>query len=163
MENQSWCAASAWGNAIRLGRHRYRGTRVAAGVKATIEDAPTRTPRDRSAGDDEVDGLRAFAFLVGLDIERDALSFGQRLEPGTLDGGDVHEHIAPAVIRLDEAVATLGIEELDGTCHCHWGTPTPWSLAPPALTARRARPTFVFGDRHRPQTASVTPPAPNGG
>src|SRR5262245_32937172 len=147
MENQSWCAASAWGNAIRLGRHRYRGTRVAAGVKATIEDAPTRTPRDRSAGDDEVDGLRAFAFLVGLDIERDALSFGQRLEPGTLDGGDVHEHIAPAVVRLDEAVAALCIEELDRTCHRHWDTPNPMVVPPPALTARRRGWTFITGRR----------------
>src|SRR5207302_2915069 len=55
-----------------------------------------------STGDDEIDGFRAFAFFVRLDIERDPLPFIQRLEPGSFDGGYVDEHIAPAIVRLDE-------------------------------------------------------------
>src|SRR5436190_20183495 len=61
------------------------------------------------AGDDEIDRLRTLALLVGLDVQGDALSLGQRFEPGPLDRGDVHEHVAAAVVRLDEAVAALRI------------------------------------------------------
>src|ERR1043166_1605473 len=53
----------------------------------------------RSAGDHEVDCLRPFALLVGLHVEADALSFVERLEPGALDRGDVHEHVAPAGLK----------------------------------------------------------------
>src|SRR5712691_3892502 len=106
--------------------------------------------RRTSAGDDEVDGLRAFALLVGLDVEGDALPLGQRLEAGALDGGDVHEHVASAVVRLDEAVAALGVEELDRTCHGHRETPFPVVAPPPAPTARRLGRTFANGERERP-------------
>src|SRR5262249_27191045 len=58
-------------------------------------------------GDDEIYGLGAFAFLIGLDIEGDPLSFIQRFEPGPLDRRDMHENVTPPVIRLDEAVATF--------------------------------------------------------
>jgi hypothetical protein len=34
---------------------------------------------------------------------------------GGLDGGDVNEHIRAAGVLNDEAVALLGVEELDGT------------------------------------------------
>src|SRR5262249_44256153 len=97
---------------------------VAADVRG-IARARRPTPTGWSAGDDEVYGLGAFAFLVGLAIEGDALALSQRLEPCPLDRSDMNEHIATTVIRLDEAVAALGIEELDRTCHCHWDAPNP--------------------------------------
>src|SRR5436305_14657124 len=58
----------------------------------------------------QIHRLRALAFLVGLDLEGDALSFGEVLQSGALHRGDVDEHVAAAVIRLDEAVAALAIE-----------------------------------------------------
>src|SRR5262249_61533759 len=64
-----------------------------------------------SAGDDEGDGLRTLALLVGLDVEGDALPLGQRLEAGALDSGDVHEDVPASGVPLDEAVAALGIQE----------------------------------------------------
>src|SRR5438105_2282369 len=121
-----------------MSRHRAshgRSERDSSSVRARRKkSAPARK---RSAGDHEVHGLRAFAFLVGLNVEGDALSFVQLFEPGSLDGGDVHEHITRPVIRLDEAVATLGIEELDRTCISHRETPIPMVDPPPAPTARR--------------------------
>src|SRR5262249_50620052 len=81
--------------------------------------------RRTSAGDHEIDGLGALALLVGLDVEADALSFIERLEPGALDRGDVHEHVASTVVGLDEAVAPLAVEELHRTAHCHWEAPFP--------------------------------------
>src|SRR6266849_5636900 len=55
---------------------RYRrgaGAATTARKSGTLESSPARN----SACDDEVYGLRALALLVGLDIEGDALSFGQ--------------------------------------------------------------------------------------
>src|SRR5882724_11758298 len=135
--------------------------RSCAGDNGTGRIAATRGAR-RSARDDEIDGLGALALLVGLDVERDALSLVQRLEPGPLDGGDVHEDVAPAVIGLDEAVTALGIEELDDTCHGHRETPFPVDAPPAAPTARRLSRTFANGGSSGPRTASVTPPAPSG-
>src|ERR1043166_2143520 len=79
----------------------------------------------RSAGDNEVDRLGSLAFLVGLDVEADALPFVERLEPGALHRGDVHEHVASTIVGFDEAVAPLAVEELDGPAHCHWEAPFP--------------------------------------
>src|SRR5262249_8650273 len=124
---------------------------------------PRDTPAGRSAGDDEINGLGAFAFLIRLDIERDALSFSQRLEPSPLDRGDVHEHVTSTVVRLDEAVATLSIEDLPLPCHCHWEPPNPKDLAPPRPTTRRLGRTFVSGQKASAIKASVSPPAPTGG
>src|SRR5438876_421809 len=67
----------------------------------------------------EVDRFRALALLVRLDLEGDALPLGEILQPGALHGGDVHEHVAAAVVRLDEAVAAFAVEELDRPCHGH--------------------------------------------
>src|SRR6516162_8041218 len=113
-----------------------------------------------SARDDEVDGLRTLALLVGLDVEGDALPLGQRLEPGALDGGDVHEDVAASVVRLDEAVAALGIEEFDRTCHGHRETPFPRRCSAADPTARRLGRTFTNGESSG-LTASVTPPGPH--
>jgi hypothetical protein len=41
----------------------------------------------------------------------------------------VHEHIAAAIIGLDEAVAAFSIEELDYSSHGHRETPPPYCYA----------------------------------
>src|SRR5882757_1607122 len=112
-----------------------------------------------SAGDDQIHRLRAFALLVGLDFELNPLSFVERFQSGLLDRGDVHEHIASAIVRLDEAVATLAIEELDRTTVCHRQTPSPANASPPTPTDGGSA-----KHSHRKKAsaleASVTPPTP---
>src|SRR3979490_3178428 len=90
-----------------------------------------------SSRNHQVDRLGAFALLVRFDLERNALSLCQILQSGPLDGGDVNEHIAAAVIGLDEAVAAFSIEELDRTNHGHRETPPPALLRPYAPIAQR--------------------------
>src|SRR5581483_7642740 len=75
--------------------------------------------------DDKVHRFRAFAFLVGFDVEADALTFVQSLEARLFDRGNVHEHVASAVVRLDEAVTPLRIEELHNPSLRHRETPLP--------------------------------------
>src|SRR5262245_10418487 len=89
------------------------------------------------AGDDKVDRFRSLALLVRLDVEGNTLPLVQSLQPCPLDGRDVNEHVASTIVRFDEAVSTLCIEELNGTCHGHRETPFPRWLPPPAPTARR--------------------------
>src|ERR1700742_4475229 len=97
--------------------HPDRGAAAASGRK-NVSDERLRLNH-------QVDRLGALALLVRFDLEIDALSFGQILQPRPLDRGDVHEHVAPAVVRLDEAVATFSVEELDRTSHGHRDTPPP--------------------------------------
>jgi hypothetical protein len=75
---------------------------VTAGLD--IREVPKASGRLQIAG-----GLLA---ALRDDFVADLLTFDQRAHASTLDRGDVHEHILRAVIRLDEAVAFLGIEEL---------------------------------------------------
>src|SRR3954469_5969408 len=88
----------------------------------------------RSAGDHEVHGLRAFAFFVRFDIEVDTLTFVERCHSGALDRRDVDEHVAAAVVGLDETVAALAVEELDDSTLRHREAP---SQLLPAPTARQ--------------------------
>src|ERR1700694_2426060 len=96
----------------------------------------------------QIDRLGAFALLVRFDLECESLSFGQILQSRPLYSGDVNEHIAAAVIGLDEAIATFSIEELDRTSHGHRETPPPYCSAAtlfrvsarPALRCRRGWP-----------------------
>src|ERR1700730_10362327 len=67
----------------------------------------------------QIDRLGAFALLVRFDLECDALSFGQILQPRPFHRGDVNEHIAAAVIGFDEAIAAFSVEELDRPSHGH--------------------------------------------
>src|SRR5262245_25392800 len=55
---------------------------------------------------------------LGNHVVRDALALMERAHAGTLDGADVHEHVARAIGRGDEAEALLRVKELHGTC-CH--------------------------------------------
>src|SRR5664279_1106653 len=126
------------------------------------QPAAKSPPVARSAGNDQVHGLRALALLVRLDVEADLLSFVQTFKSSRFHGGDVHEHIAPAVIRLHEAVASFAVEELHNTGLRHRENSSPRTAPPPAPRAA-ARPDIHNRGKRRPRTASVTPPAPQTG
>src|ERR671924_1944440 len=88
------------------------------------------------AGELKVDRLRSLAALVGLGIEGHAHALIERTNPRPLDGGDVHEHILPALVRRDEAEALRLIKELNRSRlphvvrppgprgNCGWRAPT---------------------------------------
>src|SRR5215831_12135669 len=92
--------------------------RPCIGNRATTKGSPLR-PNSASTRQHEIDGFWPFALLVGLDIKRDPLPFDERLQSGVLHRGDMHEYVAPAVVRLYEAVSAFTIEELDRAAHCH--------------------------------------------
>ena len=52
--------------------------------------------------------------LVFFQLEADALAFLKAREARTLNSGDVDEHVRAALLRLDEAVAFLLVEPLNG-------------------------------------------------
>src|SRR5262245_15103375 len=93
----------------------------------------------RSSRNHEVDRLRALALLDRLDLEADALSFGQILQSGAFHRSDVNENVTTAVIGLDEAVAAFAVEELDRPCHGHRET-SPVCFCRDAQMPRSARP-----------------------
>src|SRR5215211_4897282 len=57
---------------------------------------------------------------LGHHVEADLLALDQRAHAGALERADMHEHVARAVGRSDEAKTFLRIEELYGTCG-HYG------------------------------------------
>ena len=101
-------------------------------VSASISAQVIRTQLRRNH---QIDRLGALALLVRFDLEGDALSFGQILQSGPLHRGDVHEHIAAAVIGLDEAIAPFSIEELDRIPSWPSGNSSP-ALLPPRRAFR---------------------------
>src|SRR5271170_1784541 len=113
-------------------------------------------------GNDEIDRFGALALLIRLDIEADALPLDQRLQPGAFHGGDMHEHVAPSVVWLDEPIAALAVKKLDRTGHCHRATPSPRLLRrrPPRRDGLARHPHGQGFGREQPK---VTPPAPTGG
>src|SRR5580698_9807126 len=108
-----------------------RSARAPHGLLQSRRRAPTRRAVQALAGNNEIYRLRTLTFLVRLNVEIDPLTFGQRFQARTFNSGDVHEHIAAAIIRLDEAIPAFAIEELDSTTHCHRATPYP-VVAPPS-------------------------------
>jgi hypothetical protein len=49
------------------------------------------------------------------DVILDFLAFREVRKPRLFDGADVHEHILPAVRRLNKPISLLGVEPLYGT------------------------------------------------
>src|SRR5665213_374983 len=78
-----------------------------------------------SSAHDQIDRLGPFALLVGFDIEADLLAFIQALHSGCFDRGDVHEHIARAVVRFDETISSLRIKKLNDSSLRHRVFPPP--------------------------------------
>ena len=66
------------------------------------------TIRTRDASSETLVGL----IRLGLDVELDGLTLGERSESISLDGGLVNEDIG-AIVGSDEAKALDGVEELD--------------------------------------------------
>ncbi len=64
-----------------------------------------------SAGDLQIDGLRALATTIRFRVEAYLLVFRQSRQAGSLNGGNMHEDIGATVVRFDEAEALIGIEE----------------------------------------------------
>src|SRR3977135_3550081 len=116
----------------RVSQH-SRATWIAVRARKRVKTAHGAAFRFQSkpglSGNREVDRLRALALLVRFDLERNALSFGQILQPSPLYCGDVNEHIAAAIVGLDEDIAAFSVEELDRTTHGHRGTPPPYCSA----------------------------------
>src|SRR5215471_9935455 len=54
------------------------------------------------------------ALITAFELEAHPLAFVQVTHARALDSRDVHEHILRSVLRLNEAVALLGIEPLHG-------------------------------------------------
>jgi hypothetical protein len=52
---------------------------------------------------------------IGHDVKDHLLAFVQAVKARALDGADVNENIRPAIVRLNEAEALLGIEPLHGS------------------------------------------------
>lgn len=62
------------------------------------------------SGRAEVRGCRLARSAVCYNLEIDLLAFLKTAEPRLFDGADVNEHVLPAFIRLDEAVALLRVK-----------------------------------------------------
>src|SRR6266567_2214979 len=112
------------------------------------EEHPVTTSRPFAAGiflrNHQIDRLGALALLVRFDLERDTLTFGQILQSRPFHRGDVHEHIAAAVVGLDEAIATFSVEELDRPSHGHRENSYPVLLRRYAISVSADR-TFAAG------------------
>src|SRR5208283_1817552 len=76
---------------------------LTAGTSAVNE------PSDRLRGL-KVSGRVLARLAVANQFELDLLAFVERLHARALDGGDVHEHILSAAVRLNEAEALGGVE-----------------------------------------------------
>jgi hypothetical protein len=82
--------------------------------------SPGRISVNRNA---QLDGLqirgRQFAALVH-NVVADLLPFIEVAHAGAFNRGNVDEYVFPAILRLYEAKALLGIEKLDRTCSHIW-------------------------------------------
>src|SRR6185437_2074814 len=70
--------------------------------------------RTRATGSLDLEVLRGSLSTVLDEFELNGLAFVQRAKARALDCGDVNEHILPAFLRLNEAIAFRRIEPLNG-------------------------------------------------
>src|SRR5215207_2627734 len=71
--------------------------------------------RKKPSGGLQVAGGSFARPAIGEDLVRDLLALDQLRHTGALDGGDVDEHVAATIIRLDEAISLLVVEPLHGS------------------------------------------------
>jgi hypothetical protein len=95
------------------------------------------TPHQGSFGL-KIDRLRALPLLIRLDLVSDALAFVQRVQSGFFNRRDMYENIPASIVRLDESIALVGVEEFDGTLLRH-------STRPKITSSKNRHP----DDRHR--------------
>src|SRR5690606_37849665 len=81
------------------------------------ERAPQKLHSMMSGGG-QVIGGRLAGPLVLDDLVVDLLAFIETVEARALNSRDVNEHVRPTLVGLDESIALLTVEPLDGTC-CH--------------------------------------------
>ena len=75
---------------------------------------PARPAPEDALGRLQLAGRHLAAALIALEFVAELLALLQRAEARAFNGRDVHEHIGAAVVGLDEAVAFLAVEPLDG-------------------------------------------------
>jgi hypothetical protein len=80
---------------------KYKKPGVAAGLRLQGKDC----------GSGQLQIAGGLLATLGYDFEADLLALVQRAHAGALHGRDVHEHIFRAIVRLNEAVALLGVKE----------------------------------------------------
>src|SRR5262245_12601571 len=67
----------------------------------------------------DLEVLRGRLSAILDELILNGLSFVQRAKSGAFNSRDVHKHILPAFLRLDEAIALRRIEPLNGALrHC---------------------------------------------
>src|SRR6185312_2619283 len=67
----------------------------------------------------DLEVLRGRLSAILDELVLNGLSFVQRAKSGAFNSRDVHKHILPAFLRLDEAIALRRIEPLNGALrHC---------------------------------------------
>src|SRR6185437_8487974 len=108
--------------------------------------------RTRATGSLDLEVLRGCLSTVLDELELNGLAFVQRTKACTLDCGDVNEHILPAFLRLNEAVAFRRIEPLNGALR--------HACSPEVLLTRlvwhsREQPQRSFGSRQRRQIVFI--------
>jgi hypothetical protein len=99
------------------------GAEMNRSIAATEIAASASSPPETSAGSLQIDGFWSLAAFIWLGLERNPHSLVEFSDSRSLNGRNVHEHVIAAGIRLDEAVALLGIVELHGTCLAHASSP----------------------------------------
>src|SRR5690554_3256621 len=117
-ERKATAAAAGWSN-----RSRSQGFSGASPEpQADKEKARQRVPRFETVEGNcpsrtllesgKVYSLRALTHTVGLYVEGNLLSVGERAQASVFDSRDVNEHILLTVVGRDEAEALGGVEKL---------------------------------------------------
>src|ERR1700741_588683 len=83
---------------------------TARGRRAVRGGGPDSVLPDLRSGGLQLAGRGLAGALVAFEFEGDLLAFVQRAQAGALHGGDVHEHVRAALVRLNEAEALLAVE-----------------------------------------------------
>src|SRR5688572_18967291 len=97
----------------------------------------------------QVDGLRALAHAVRLDVERHLLAIDEGAQARRLDRRDMHEHVLRAAVGRDETKAFGRVEKFYCTGLGHGRTPSPVASLVPGPPLRPAgRSGYVLAVMH---------------
>jgi hypothetical protein len=107
-ESKTKVAAPAIANS-RFGRRSRQDPRNKRGETANRAVSPY------SSNGLQVLSGRFAGLAVDHNLERDALTFSQFAQSGTLDGADMNEHIFTAAFGLDKSITLLRVEPFHGS------------------------------------------------